>query len=129
MKSFYDKPVTTKEALRIGEKAAKVNFQMAIDRYNREELPKIQASYAKMFILVLAAEFGFGKRRLRRALNALAKITCDVHNLIVDGVFNDVYDIRLKNAGLWDVYQEFANGECRQIGDSEYYEPIQEDEE
>ena len=129
MKALYDKPVTTKEAMRIAEKAAKVNFQIAIDKYNREELPKIQASYAKMFILVLATEFGFGEKRVRRAMRALGELTCEVHGMIKDGIFNDVYDARLKARGLWDAYQEFANGACRQIGDSEYYEPIQEDEE
>lgn len=128
MKALYDKPVTTKEAMRIAEKAAKVNFQMAIDKYNREELPKIQASYAKMFILVLAAEFGFGEKRVRRAMRALGELTCEVHGMIKDGIFDDVYDSRIKARGLWDVYQEFANTECRQIGDSEYYEPIPEDE-
>lgn len=128
MKSYYDKPVTMKEAVRIGEKAAKYNFQMAIDKYNREELPKIQASYAKMFILVLAGEFGFGEKRIRRAMRALGELTCEVHGMIKDGVFDDVYDSRLKSRGLWDAYLAFANGECRQIGDSEYYEPIPEDE-
>lgn len=47
MKAIYDKPVTIKEAVRIGEKAAKYNFKKAIEKYNREELPKIQAVYAK----------------------------------------------------------------------------------
>lgn len=117
-----------KEAVRIGEAAAKYNFQQAIDKYNREELPKIQASYAKMFILVLAGEFGFGEKRIRRAMRALGELTCEVHGMIKDGVFDDVYDSRLKSRGLWDAYLAFANGECRQIGDSEYYEPIPEDE-
>ena len=56
MKSHYDHTVTMKEAVRIGERAAKYNFQRAIDKYNREELPRIQATYAKMFVLVLACE-------------------------------------------------------------------------
>lgn len=128
MKSYYDKPVTMKEAVRIGEKAAKNNFQRAIDRYNREELPKIQATYAKMFILMLAHEFKFGEKRLRRAMKALGELTCEMHNFIVDGIFNDIYDQRLKDQGLWKIYEEFANGECRQIGDSDYYEPIKDDE-
>lgn len=128
MKSHYDHTVTMKEAVRIGEAAAKYNFQQAIDKYNREELPKIQASYAKMFILMLAHEFKFGEKRLRRAMNALGELTCEMHNFIVDGVFNDIYDQRLKDQGLWGVYEEFANGKCRQIGDSDYYEPIPEDE-
>ena len=117
-----------KEAVRIGEAAAKYNFQQAMNKYNREELPKIQASYAKMFILVLAGEFGFGEKRIRRAMRALGELTCEVHGMIKDGVFDDVYDSRLKSRGLWDAYLAFANGECRQIGDSEYYEPIPEDE-
>ncbi len=128
MKSHYDHTVTMKEAVRIGEAAAKYNFQQAIDKYNREELPKIQASYAKMFILVLAGEFGFGEKRIRRAMRALGELICEVHGMIKDGVFDDVYDSRLKSRGLWDAYLAFANGECRQIGDSEYYEPIPEDE-
>ncbi len=128
MKSHYDHTVTMKEAVRIGEAAAKYNFQQAINKYNREELPRIQATYAKLFILMLAHEFKFGEKRLRRAMNALGELTCEMHNFIVDGVFNDIYDQRLKDQGLWGVYEEFANGKCRQIGDSDYYEPIPEDE-
>lgn len=128
MKSHYDHTVTMKEAVRIGEAAAKYNFQQAIDKYNREELPKIQASYAKMFILVLAGEFGFGEKRIRRAMRALGELTCEVHGMIKDGIFNDIYDKRLKERGLWEAYEEFANGKCRQIGDSDYYEPIKDEE-
>ena len=57
-------------------------------------------------------------------MKALGELTCEMHNFIVDGVFNDIYDKRLKDRGLWDAYNEFANGRCKQIGDSDYYEPI-----
>lgn len=60
MKAIYDKPVTIKEAARIGEKAAKYNFKKAIEKYNR--------------------------------------------------------------------YESFANCECRRIGDSDYYEPISDED-
>lgn len=127
MKSHYNRTLTESQAARIGMNTAKVLYRREIERYNREELPKIRASYAKIFILVLAAEFGFGDKRIRRALKALAELTCEVHNLVVDGVFNDIYDKRLKERGLWEAYEEFANGRCKQIDGTDYYEPIKEE--
>ena len=78
MKSHYNRTLTESQAARIGMNTAKVLYRREIERYNREELPKIRASYAKIFILVLAAEFGFGDKHIRRALKALAELTCEV---------------------------------------------------
>ena len=125
MKSHYDQALTRSQAIRIGHEYA----MREIDRFNREELPKIRNSYAKMFILALHCGLGFGDVRIRRALKALEEMTCEVHNCSVDGVFHDIYDKRLKECGLWDAYQEFANGECVPISEgSPYMKPKDEND-
>lgn len=62
-----------------------------------------------------------GDRRIRRMLDALADATCDMHNLLLDGVFDDVYDNRLKEMGLWDAWQEFVNGQCEPLDEGSEY--------
>lgn len=125
MKSHYNHTVTESQAIRIGHEYAK----REIERFNREELPKIRNSYAKMFILTLHYSLGLGDIRMRRVLKALGEMTCEVHNFTIDGVFHDIYDKRLKECGLWDAYQEFANGECVPMSeDSPYVKPKKDNE-
>lgn len=105
MKSHYDYVLTESQAMRIGSKYAKEE----IDRYNREELPKVKITYAKAFMLALYRTPGINEKRIVRVFDELAGLTCDMHNLIIDGVFEDVFDKRLKEAGLWEIYENWCN--------------------
>lgn len=124
MKSHYDYMLTESQAKRIGNKYAKEE----IDRFNREELPKIKASLAKLFCLACYHGLGIGPTRLERVLDALTELTCDMHNLIIDGVFNDIFDKRLKEAGLWDVYDNWCNQTCQPMSEGSKYLEVSKSE-
>lgn len=113
MKSHYDYVLTESQARRIGNKYAKEE----IDRFNREDLPRIKASYAKAFILALYRTPGINEKRIARVLSELTYLTCDMHNFIIDGVFNDVFDKRLKEYGLWNIYENWCNHACKPISE------------
>ena len=117
MKSHYDYLLTKSQAERIGSESAKET----IDRFNREELPKIKASYAKAFILALYRTPGINEKRIKRVLDELTDLTCDMHNLIIDGVFEDVFDKRLKECGLWNIYEDWCNHECKPMSEGSKY--------
>lgn len=117
MKSHYDYLLTESQARRIGDEYAKEK----IDRFNREELPRIKASYAKAFILALYRTPGINEKRIIRVLDELTKLTCDMHNLIIDGVFNDIFDKRLKECGLWEIYENWCNRDCKPMSEGSKY--------
>lgn len=108
MRSRYEHKVTNKEAEKIGTRAGKRLF----NEYLKTEMPRIRETYAKLFVLTLHYGMGFGKKRMRRVLRDLAEMSCDMYNMAIDGVLEYVYDKRLKECGLWEVYQEFAEGKC-----------------
>ena len=108
MKSRYEHSVSNKEAHRIGTSAGKRLF----NEYLKTEMPKIRETYAKLFVLTLHYGMGFGEKRIRKVLKDLADMSCDMYNLAIDGVLQEVYDKRLKECGLMDVYEEFATGKC-----------------
>ena len=128
MKSKLIRPkdyrLTFEEAQKVGKQAARKE----IDRYNREELPNIKASYAKAFILACHYSLGLGEIRMKRVLDALTELTCDMHNLIIDGVFNDVFDKRLKECGLWDVYEDWCNQACKPMSEGSKYVEAETDD-
>lgn len=126
MKSILIRPkdykLTYEEAHRVGKQAAREE----IDRYNREELPKVKASYVKLFCLACYYGLGIGSIRMKRVLDALGELTCDMHNLIIDGVFEDVFDKRLKECGLWDVYYDWCNQTCQPMSYGSKYVEVED---
>lgn len=120
MKARYEHRVTNKKAYEIGMKSAKALF----DYYLKTEMPQIRETYAKLFVLTLHYGMGFGEKRSRRVLKDLAKMSCDMYNLAVDGVLQEVYDKRLRKCGLMEAYEEFANGKCVAFDTAqEHFEP------
>lgn len=124
MKSVYNKTLTYSEAKNVALKFA----QEKIERFNRTELPVIRENYAKMFVFILNREFGFGDKRVRRALKALSDLTCEMDGFIKDGIYQEVYDKRLKRCRLWNAFQDFAHGEVVPISPgSPYFKPKEEE--
>ena len=92
MKSRYEHSVSNKEAEKIGKRAGVRLF----NEYLKTEMPRIRETYAKLFVLTLHYGMGFGEKRIRKVLKDLAEMSCDMYNLAVDGVLQEVYDKRLK---------------------------------
>lgn len=86
--------------------------QKIIDNYNLNELPKIKVTYAKLFLLSMAGCKGIGRKRMREVMQNLGEATCEMHNMLIDDVFDDIADKSLREQGLWEIYEEFSNGEC-----------------
>ena len=125
MKSRYEHSVSNKEAEKIGKRAGVRLF----NEYLKTEMPRIRETYAKLFVLTLHYGMGFGEKRIRKVLKDLAEMSCDMYNLAVDGVLQEVYDKRLKECGLMEVYEEFAEGECVTFDTAqEHYMPEVKDE-
>lgn len=125
MKSRYERSVSNKEAEKIGKRAGVRLF----NEYLKTEMPRIRETYAKLFVLTLHYGMGFGEKRIRKVLKYLAEMSCDMYNLAIDGVLQDVYDKRLKECGLWEAYEEFAEGKCVTFDTAqEHYIPEVKDE-
>ena len=125
MKSRYEHSVSNKEAEKIGKRAGVRLF----NEYLKTEMPKIRETYAKLFVLTLHYGMGFGEKRIRKVLKDLAEMSCDMYNLAIDGVLQEVYDKRLKECGLMEVYEEFAEGKCVTFDTAqEHYMPEVKDE-
>ncbi|MBQ5825399.1 MAG: hypothetical protein IIW48_11415 [Clostridia bacterium] len=125
MKSRYEHSVSNKEAEKIGKRAGVRLF----NEYLKTEMPRIRETYAKLFVLTLHYGMGFGEKRIRKVLKDLAEMSCDMYNLAIDGVLQDVYDKRLKECGLWEAYEEFAEGKCVTFDTKqEHYMPEVKDE-
>lgn len=125
MKSRYEHSVSNKEAEKIGKRAGVRLF----NEYLKTEMPRIRETYAKLFVLTLHYGMGFGEKRIRKVLKDLAEMSCDMYNLAIDGVLQEVYDKRLKECGLMNVYEEFAEGKCVAFDTAqEHYMPEVKDE-
>lgn len=115
--------ITENEVKRLAYRESRKAVNELVDDFLKSELPKIEDAYAKLCLLSMAGCKGIGKNRMREVMLNLSEATCEMHNLMLDDVFDEIYDERLKKQGLWEIYEEFSNGECVPMSEgSKYYE-------
>lgn len=103
--------ITENEVKRLAYQESRKVVNELVDDFLQSELPKIEDAYAKLILLSMAGCKGIGKNRMREVMRNLGEATCEMHNLMLDDVFDEIYDKRLKEQGLWEIYEVYQSCE------------------